>query len=913
MPLNDMVRQRLQPLTAAMTSNRIFLYFVFSVLAVVGAVANACRNHSNFYSVTVYLSRSGRSVLILANFGFILSLLCGRLLQRLFFGPLQAREVERLYDQTWMFVTESLLAFTIFRDDFDIPFVLMFGFLLFVKCFHWLAQDRVESMDQTTYPGPPTLFHIRMVGLFGLLFWTDLLMFVLAVESTYTNGIGGMVLFASEYAILMASVWNATARYTLSVLDFRRARTRGGENAPPWEHKSMYVFYVELATDFLKLTTYLAFFMIILTFYGLPLNIVRDVYLTARSFITRVRALVRYRNATRDMDRRYPNATEADLSETSDRTCIICREEMVVRDTQQPAGAGPAAPAPVQQDGPNMTPKKLPCGHIFHFQCLRSWLERQQSCPTCRRPVLEPDPRNPGQAQARQPGVPQPGAVPQPGQQPVQAAGWLGRILGFVVPQPLVAGPMPHGQWVPVGALPQQQQQQQQQGNFGWAPGQVPPPPPPGYYYPVQYPLPPPQPQQLQPPPVFRGFYGPGGVWQPWVDPQWLAQQQNPQAQAPAQTPQQRPQQSRDTTPISVGDATRPRVSLPGAPPVPTATAPTASAASGSAPAATDRPSTPRDAAATAALPRLNPSGSVTEAPPLAAVSGGPVNSPPVRASVPTPTTTTVSPPSVAASESTSPAISTSTDNAGWPTPQPPHNHDGVSGIPSLLPLYDFGPLTGRAPRSPPNGYPGYLSSAPSPYFRGTGTPSGPQPPQPRTYRPALQQQGGQRTLTRAVVHDPRTPLSQLPATITDAQLARLDRLTREAIDERLRVLEGVSGAVYRCIEELTRVRSVLPISAAVGHAPDQERTATGSATASVSTTTPASGSSGSKTNVETATDVEPPVATKPPRGAPVRLEPSESSEERNDVDPGSQDGDTAVLTGSSPAEDEAIPLDVVE
>lgn len=45
-----------------------------------------------------------------------------------------------------MFVTESLLAFTIFRDDFDIPFVIMFGFLLFVKCFHWLMADRVESV-----------------------------------------------------------------------------------------------------------------------------------------------------------------------------------------------------------------------------------------------------------------------------------------------------------------------------------------------------------------------------------------------------------------------------------------------------------------------------------------------------------------------------------------------------------------------------------------------------------------------------------------------------------------------------------------------------------------------------------------------------------------------------------------------
>ena len=38
-----------------------------------------------------------------------------------------------------------------------------------------------------------------------------------------------------------------------------------------------------------------------------------------------------------------------------------------------------------------------------------------------------------------------------------------------------------------------------------------------------------------------------------------------------------------------------------------------------------------------------------------------------------------------------------------------------------------------------------------------------------------------------------------------------MDTLTREAIDERLRVLEGVSGAVYRCIDDLLRMRSALP------------------------------------------------------------------------------------------------------
>lgn len=126
-------------------------------------------------------------------------------------------------------------------------------------------------------------------------------------------------------------------------------------------------------SDFLKLTTYLVFFTIIITYYGLPLNIVRDVYITARSFIVRLRALHRYQAATRNMDQRYPNATPEEMSAMSDRTCIICREEMVLNEAEQ---------APINTDGPNTTPKKLPCGHIFHFHCLRSWLERQQSCPT---------------------------------------------------------------------------------------------------------------------------------------------------------------------------------------------------------------------------------------------------------------------------------------------------------------------------------------------------------------------------------------------------------------------------------------------------------------------------------------------------------------------------------------------------
>lgn len=56
-------------------------------------------------------------------------------------------------------------------------------------------------MDQRPYPGPPLLFHVRMSFLFVILWAIDFLMFLLAVESTITNGVGGMVLFASEVSL----------------------------------------------------------------------------------------------------------------------------------------------------------------------------------------------------------------------------------------------------------------------------------------------------------------------------------------------------------------------------------------------------------------------------------------------------------------------------------------------------------------------------------------------------------------------------------------------------------------------------------------------------------------------------------------------------------------------------------------
>lgn len=88
---------------------------------------------------------------------------------------------------------------------------------------------------------------------------------------------------------------------------------------------------------------------------------------------------MKYRQAIKDMNR-YDDASEEDLAR--ENTCIICREDMHVWNQNDPSHIE------------RTRPKKLPCGHILHLGCLKSWMERQQVCPTCRRSVVIDDASN---------------------------------------------------------------------------------------------------------------------------------------------------------------------------------------------------------------------------------------------------------------------------------------------------------------------------------------------------------------------------------------------------------------------------------------------------------------------------------------------------------------------------------------
>lgn len=319
---------------------------------------------------------------------------------------------------------------TIFRGELGAWFLVMFISLLVGKVWGWIGEGRVEYLEQQP-PANPRLFHIRLALSLVLATVFNAFMLQYCVNTVIHQARPDMmVMFGFEFAILTILSTSTTARYGITLVEIYitrqqlkakmeerraeiraareeaiRASARAGASSPPtdlpnendvdeveidipgWEEKGRWIFYLDLLTDFVKLLVYLIFFAILLTFYGLPIHILRDVVVTIRSFARRIIDFLRYRNATRDMNERYPDATAEEVA--NEEVCIICREEMQARQPTGAAGGAGEQPAAGARRVPDrLRPKKLPCGHILHFACLRSWLERQQNCPTCRRPVV---------------------------------------------------------------------------------------------------------------------------------------------------------------------------------------------------------------------------------------------------------------------------------------------------------------------------------------------------------------------------------------------------------------------------------------------------------------------------------------------------------------------------------------------
>ncbi|KAK9994011.1 hypothetical protein SO802_023714 [Lithocarpus litseifolius] len=121
-----------------------------------------------------------------------------------------------------------------------------------------------------------------------------------------------------------------------------------------WEKKPVYTFYSEFFRDLHHLFMYLCFFLGIFMNYGVPLHLIRAFYETFRNFRIRLADYIRYRKITSNMNDRFPDATPEELNADDDS-------------------------------------QETYLWTSVHVHCLRSWLERHHTCPTCKALVVPPE------------------------------------------------------------------------------------------------------------------------------------------------------------------------------------------------------------------------------------------------------------------------------------------------------------------------------------------------------------------------------------------------------------------------------------------------------------------------------------------------------------------------------------------
>jgi len=367
-------------------------YTSLSLISAIGLLLYAVRTREQFYLAVLYLGSSKLAYITLGNAAVALTMILFRWVTYTFLnGGLREMERDAVSEGLRWGLTDTCLALTIFREEVTVGMTLMFLTLALSKCLHWSVELRGAHLQQTdaveadmtamtanTPPNPNSdaetdakeaaenlakqkrrtserrKRHFGFGSLTFLLLVCDLSAIAHCAVQCAQHGPSVHILFGFEATILFVSAISTLSTYSLHIYD----STFYGSRGKTWHGRGMVTFSLELATEGCKFLFYLIFFTIVFTYYGMPINIFREVWMSYTNLRRRLAAFVKYRRLTYNMNERFADATEEEL-EGCGRTCIICRETM--------------------DQG-----KKLECGHVFHFYCLREWLQQQQSCPTCR-------------------------------------------------------------------------------------------------------------------------------------------------------------------------------------------------------------------------------------------------------------------------------------------------------------------------------------------------------------------------------------------------------------------------------------------------------------------------------------------------------------------------------------------------
>uniref|UniRef100_A0A3B4YG10 Autocrine motility factor receptor a n=1 Tax=Seriola lalandi dorsalis TaxID=1841481 RepID=A0A3B4YG10_SERLL len=347
-------------------------YTALSVALLAGTVLTVCSSDSRPQStpeethshppgygdvaadVLLYLLTDSVFVWVMVNTACCVLLLIAKLIQRVVFGPLRVSEKQQLKDKFWNFIFYKFIfvfgVLNVQTVEEVVMWWLWFAALVFIHLLVQLCKDRFEYLSFS--PATPLSSHARVLLLLVLLLLCCGGLATLCSRLARSQGRHTAAFMAAE--IHVSCCW-IRQRYSIHLWDVNQVGS--------WENKSSYVYYTDLLMELLLLGLDLLHHIHMLLFSNIWLSMASLVIFMQLRFLVqevqkRIRRHHNYLRVLRNMETRFSVASADELAANND-DCAICWDVM-------------------------STARKLPCGHLFHSSCLRSWLEQDTSCPTCR-------------------------------------------------------------------------------------------------------------------------------------------------------------------------------------------------------------------------------------------------------------------------------------------------------------------------------------------------------------------------------------------------------------------------------------------------------------------------------------------------------------------------------------------------
>ncbi|XP_042690716.1 E3 ubiquitin-protein ligase AMFR [Centrocercus urophasianus] len=307
--------------------------------------------------VAYYLLSDGLCVWVLVNTACCVLMLVAKLIQRVVFGPLRVSERQHLKDKFWNFIFYKFIfifgVLNVQTVEEVVMWCLWFSGLVFLHLMVQLCKDRFEYLSFS--PTTPMSSHVRVLTLLVAMLLSCCGLAVVCGVIGYTHGMHTLAFMAAESLLVTVRTAHVILRYVIHLWDLNHEGT--------WEGKGTYVYYTDFVMELTLLSLDLMHHIHMLLFGNIWLSMASLVIFMQLRYLfhevqRRIRRHKNYLRVVGNMEARFAVATPEELAVNND-DCAICWDSM-------------------------QSARKLPCGHLFHNSCLRSWLEQDTSCPTCR-------------------------------------------------------------------------------------------------------------------------------------------------------------------------------------------------------------------------------------------------------------------------------------------------------------------------------------------------------------------------------------------------------------------------------------------------------------------------------------------------------------------------------------------------